>query len=319
MAQRVDNQVAVAARRRRPRGFWGDALSRLLRNRLSMVGLGVISLLAVATIFAPFLAPKGFADVDLQNAHAAPGREYLLGADFLGRDLLSRLIYGARVSLTVGVLGAAMALIIGTVYGSVSGWFGGWVDGLMMRFVDIMYALPSLLFVIILMVFFRAAITTGEDLNPVLTWIRTVDRSMGGMLVIFIGIGVTTWMTLARMVRGSILSLRETEFILAARALGATDQRIIVRHLVPNFLGPVIVYETLRIPEYILLEATLSFIGLGVSAPTPSWGLMINEGAQAMRSYPHLVLFPAITLSLTLMAFNLVGDGLRDALDPRMR
>ncbi len=301
------------------RGFWGDALSRLLSNRLAVAGSVIILALAVIAVFAPVIAPKGYAESNLVDNYASPGFKYLLGADFLGRDVLSRLIYGTRISLTVGVVGATVATGIGILYGSISGYYGGRVDNWMMRFVDLMYAFPSLLFIILLMVFFRGSTITGSELNAFLKIMGSIDRSMGGMFFIFIGIAITSWMNMARLVRGSVLALKEMEFIEAAHSLGASDIRIMARHLAPNFLGPVIVAETLNIPNYILLEAILSFIGLGVNPPTPSWGMMISEGANAMRSYPHLALFPAITLSTTLLAFNFLGDGLRDALDPHMR
>lgn len=320
MAIRVEeNKYPVLPPAGLRRGFWGDVLSRLLRNRLAVASGVIILALAVIAVFAPVIAPKGYAESNLVDNYASPGSSYLLGADFLGRDVLSRLIYGTRISLTVGIVGATMATVIGILYGSISGYYGGRVDNWMMRFVDLMYAFPSLLFIILLMVFFRGSTIIGSELNAFLKIMGAIDRSMGGMFFIFIGIAITSWMSMARLVRASILALKETEFIEAAHSLGASDIRIMARHLAPNFLGPVIVAETLNIPNYILLEAILSFIGLGVNPPTPSWGLMINEGANAMRSYPHLALFPAITLSATLMAFNFLGDGLRDALDPRMR
>lgn len=301
------------------RGLWRDALSRLVRNRLALVGGIVVLLLAVAAVFAPWLAPSGYAEGDLLDNYASPGREHWLGADFLGRDVLSRLIYGARVSLTVGVVGALTAFAIGMAYGSVSGFYGGKTDDLLMRFVDLMYSIPTLLIIILIMVYFRSAVTAADDLNAVVRAIRTADNAMGGMLVIFLGIGVSSWMTMARLSRGSVLALRESEFVMAARAAGSSDARIVLRDLLPNIIGPLIVAETLNIPHYILLEAFLSFIGLGVNAPTPSWGGMISEGIRSMRSHPHLALFPAVALSVALFAFNFLGDGLRDAFDPRMR
>ncbi|MFQ5872310.1 MAG: ABC transporter permease [Dehalococcoidia bacterium] len=314
-----ERALTLAAPARMRRGFWTDALVRLMRNRLALAGGTIILLLVLSAIFAPWVAPKGYAEASLEDNYATPGAKYLLGADFLGRDLLSRIIYGTRVSLTVGVVGATTATLIGIIYGSVSGYYGGRLDSWMMRFVDLMYALPTLLVIILLMVFFRSTALFGEQLNIFARTIFNLDRAMGGVFFIFIGIAITSWMTMARLVRGSILALKETEFVEAARTTGAGDIRIMVRHLLPNFLGPVIVAETLNIPHYILYEAFLSFIGLGVNAPTPSWGGMISEGVNGMRSFPHLVLFPAAALSITLLAFNFLGDGLRDALDPRMR
>ena len=303
----------------RGRGLWTDAARRLAENKLALIGAAVVLLLVFVAIFAPVLAPRGYAAASLKDNYATPGREFLLGADFLGRDMLTRIMYGTRVSLTVGIVGATMALLIGVVYGSMAGYYGGRIDNLMMRFVDVMYGLPTLLVIILIMVYFRSAALSGVDTNPVLRFFGTLDDAMGGMLFIFIGIGITSWLTVARLVRGMVLGLKEQDFVDAAHALGASDRRIVVRHLLPNFLGPVIILETLNVPTYILTEAFLSFIGLGVNPPTPSWGGMISEGFRGLRSYPHLVLYPSAALSITLLAFNFLGDGLRDALDPRMR
>lgn len=309
---------AMASPPRASRGLWGEAFQRLLKNRLAVVGAVAVSLLMLAAAFAPFVAPKHYAEESFPDNYASPGGKYLMGADFMGRDVLSRIIYGARVSLTVGIVGATMSMVIGVIYGTLAGYYGGRLDNLMMRFVDLMYAFPTLLLIILIMVYFRSVAASGQEQGLVKAF-RAVDTSMGGLFFIFIGIGVTAWMTMARLVRGIILSLKEKEFVQAARAVGASEARIMVYHLLPNFVGPVVVAETLNIPTYILYEAFLSFIGLGVNPPTPSWGAMINEGMLGMRSYPHLVLFPGLALALTLLSFNFLGDGLRDALDPRMR
>ena len=241
-----------------------------------------------------------------------------MGSDYVGRDLLSRIIYGARISLSVAFIGPIIALLVGTVYGLLSGFFGGKIDNLMMRIVDIMYAFPTMLLIILMMAFFRSTFAASEP-GTFTYAMNELDRRFGGMLFIFIGIGITAWMGTARLTRGQVLSLREQEFTLAARALGASRRRIIFRHLLPNVLGPLVISVTLAIPGYISTEAFLSFIGLGVNAPTPSWGSMISEGAQAIRTYPHQAILPALALSLTMFAFNFLGDGLRDALDPRLR
>ena len=255
-----------------------------------------------------------------QEGYVLVSDRYLLGADNLGRDLLSRLLYGARVSLLVALVGPAVSLLIGLPYGLFSGYLGGKVDNLLMRFVDIMYAFPNLLLIILLMAFFRASYGGREAAAGSFTKMMSdLDTAMGGMWFIFIGIGVTSWMGLARLTRGQVLSLREMEFVVAAKATGAKTPRIMWRHILPNALGPIIVNETLSIPTYIRAEAFLSFIGLGVNAPTPSWGMMIADGREVLRSYPHLALFPALALFLIMFAFNFLGDGLRDALDPRMR
>ena len=299
--------------------LWTDAFRRLIKNKLAVVGGIIILFLAFIAIFAPLIAPQHFADGDFDATYEPPGPDFRLGADFLGRDMLSRLIYGTRISLMVGTVGALFALTIGTLYGTTSGYAGGKVDNVMMRIVDILYAFPSLLFIIILMVTFKSGFTGESMQNPFIRAIAAIDKQVGGMLFIMIGISLTSWVGMARLSRGMVLSLRETEYIQAAQALGASNLRIVLRHLVPNLVGPMIVRVTLAIPGYIGTEAFLSFIGLGVDPPTPSWGMMIQEGFKAMRSHPHLALFPGIALALVMLSFNFLGDGLRDALDPRMK
>lgn len=340
--------------RRREAGLWADALRRLVRNKAAVVG-GIIIILfflmaifadtAVFTIFTgqepqPLLAPQSFEKQRLVDNNAAPlwvttlfpsmipkgepggyvqiSDQYLLGADDVGRDLLSRIIYGARVSLSVAIVGPFISLLIGVTYGTIAGYFGGRVDNLMMRFVDVMYAFPTLLLIILLMAFFRST-TSAPEPGTLRYYLVTLDNSMGGMLFIFIGIGITAWMSMARLTRGQILSLKEKEFIEAAHALGVRDTRIMRQHILPNIIGPIVVAETLAIPTYIAYEAFLSFIGLGVNRPTPSWGSLISDGARAIRTYPNQVIFPAMALAIIMFAFNFLGDGLRDALDPRLR
>jgi ABC-type dipeptide/oligopeptide/nickel transport system permease subunit len=299
--------------------LWTDAFRRLTKNKLAVAGGIIILFLAFIAIFAPLIAPSHFADGNFDATYEPPGPDYRLGADFLGRDMLSRLIYGTRISLMVGTVGALFALTIGTLYGTISGYAGGKVDNVMMRVVDILYAFPSLLFIIILMVTFKSGFTGESMQNPFVRALAALDKQVGGMLFIMIGISLTSWVGMARLSRGMVLSLRETEYIQAAQALGAGNMRIVLRHLVPNLVGPMIVRVTLAIPGYIGTEAFLSFIGLGVDPPTPSWGMMIQEGFKAMRSHPHLALFPGIALALVMLSFNFLGDGLRDALDPRMK
>ncbi|MBU1878734.1 MAG: ABC transporter permease [Chloroflexi bacterium] len=323
---------------RRPVGFWEDAFRRLIKNRASVIGgivLLVIVLLAVfADVVAPFPYDKQFlSPEDKANtvptwllpmlppntaSYAKVSNEFLLGSDTLGRDLWSRLVYGARISLLVGFIGAMTAIILGVTYGSICGFFGGMTDTLMVAFIDIMYAFPTILLIILMMVYFRSALVQ-VDPDSFQGMMKRIDDSMGGLFFIFIGIGITAWMGQARLVRGQMLSLKRKEFIEAAHTIGATNSRIIVRHLLPNVLGPVIVAGTLSIPGYISSEAFLSFIGLGVNPPTPSWGTMINDGRTAMLTYPHQIIFPGIALALVMLAFNFLGDGLRDAMDPRMR
>jgi len=298
--------------------LWKDAFRRLLKNKMAILGGAIIIVLFILAIFAPYIAPYHYAEGSLINNYAKPGTKYLLGADFMGRDLLSRIIYGTRISLSVGLIGAVTAFIIGVLYGVVSGYYGGKVDDIMMRFVDIMYGFPTLLLIILMMVLFKSsfAVTTPGTFTATLS---AIDKAFGGLFFIFIGIGITAWLNMARIARGMALSLREKEFVEAAKATGNSNLQIILKHVVPNLIGPCIVRVTLDIPRYVTFEAFLSFIGLGVNPPTPSWGMMISEGYKAIRSYPHLALYPGIALAITMLAFNFLGDGLRDALDPRMK
>jgi oligopeptide transport system permease protein len=319
---------------RKRESLWQDGLRRLVKNRAAVVGFTIILILILSAIFAPLIAPKHFATQVLKDQNTAPAwvvkvfptmkaytkinNSYPLGADYVGRDVFSRIIYGTRVSLTVAFIGPLISLLIGVIYGSISGYFGGRVDNIMMRIVDILYAFPSLLFIILLLAFFRSSLSHLTPGSPAYLLSR-LDESMGGMLFIFVGIGLTAWETMARLTRGQVLSLREKEFIEAAHTIGATNIRIMFKHILPNILGPLVVAETLAIPGYISTEAFLSFIGLGVNPPTPSWGAMISEGSNALRSYPNQAIFPALALAITMFAFNFLGDGLRDALDPRLR
>jgi oligopeptide transport system permease protein len=264
---------------------------------MAVAGGLFILLVAFAAIFAPWVAPYSYKKTDYTRTREGPTwPDHIMGTDKLGRDVFSRVIWGGRVSLTVGLVGSLTSLVIGLVYGSISGYFGGRIDNYMMRFVDVMYAFPTLLFVILIMVV----------LGP-------------GLTNIFIGIGAVAWMGMARLVRGQFLSLKEKDFVEAARMIGARPLGIISRHLLPNSLGPVIVALTLGIPGLILTEAVLSFIGLGVPPPFPSWGQMVYEGWQGLRANPHLTIFPGLAITLTMLAFNFLGDGLRDALDPMRR
>ena len=305
-----------------------------MRNKAAVVGGSIIIVLIFTAIFANIVAPYPFAEQTLVDQNKVPqwilnlfptmqpyaqlSPDYLLGADYVGRDLFSRIVYGARVSLTVAFIGPLISLIIGVTYGSISGYFGGRLDNLMMRIVDVLYAFPSLLFIILLLAFFRSTLASPTP-GTFLYTMSELDSATGGLLFIFIGIGLTAWETMARLTRGQVLSVREKEYVEAARTLGAKDGRIMFRHILPNVVGPLIVAETLAIPGYISTEAFLSFIGIGVNPPTPSWGSMISEGAQVIRTYPNQAVFPALALAITMFAFNFLGDGLRDALDPRLR
>lgn len=314
--------------------LWVDAFRRLIRNRAAVIGGTIVIILIIMAIFAPQIAPRSYEKQVLKDQNTVPAwllsvfptmkpyarisNDYLLGADYVGRDLFSRIVYGARVSLTVAFIGPLISLLIGTIYGSISGYFGGRVDNIMMRIVDVLYAFPGLLFIILLLAFFRSTLTRIEP-GTFAYSISQLDARLGGMLFIFVGIGLTAWETMARLTRGQVLSVREKEFIEAARTIGASNLRIMFRHILPNIIGPLVVAETLAIPGYISTEAFLSFIGLGVNPPTPSWGSMISDGAQVIRTYPNQTVFPALALAITMFAFNFLGDGLRDALDPRLR
>jgi oligopeptide transport system permease protein len=298
-------------RERRSAGLWSDAWGRLRKNRLALLGLFMVLFLLFLGIFGPFLAPWPYAYQDLKAVVAGGGGplppgspNHLLGTDQLGRDLLSRLLDGARISVSVAIVVQLVILLIGVPIGAIAGWFSGRLDNLLMRFTDIIYAFPDLLFIIILSVVFRET---------------AFGRTFDGLLMIFVAIGLTSWVTVARLVRGQLLSLKETEFVEAARAIGVQDRKIITKHLLPNGVGPIIVAVTLGIPGAILAEATLSYIGIGVQPPRASWGSLIAEGYKWIRSEPHLVLFPAICIAAALASFTFLGDGLRDALDPKLK
>lgn len=302
---------------RRERSPWMDAVLELTRNRAAAIGAVFVLVVVLLALFANVVAPYGFADTHFQDNYAAPGRAYLLGADNLGRDVLSRTIYGARVSLAVAFVASLVSLIIGIVYGLVAGYAGGRLDNLMMRIVDFIYGVPVIIVVILMQVYFKAMTRYGQTQGWTESLISLND-AFGGLLFVFIAIGALNWIGMARLARGLVLSYKEKEFVEAARSIGSRTDRILFRHLLPNILGPCLVNETLQIPGYILTEAFLSFIGLGVNPPTPSWGIMIQDAYQALRSNPHVLVAPAAALTLTVLAFNFLGDGLRDAFDPRM-
>ena len=274
--------------------LWEDAWIKLRKNRMALIGLGLLVFLCVVSLLTPWIAPYGYEEQNLLLGATPPSAAHLLGTDIFGRDMLTRIMWGGRVSLMVGCIATAVALAFGVIYGAVAGFVGGRVDMVMMRLVDILYALPFMIFIILLMVVF------GRNL-----------------LLLFFAIGAVEWLTMARIVRGQVMSLRKQEFVEAAHSLGLSQWIIIRRHIIPNTLGPVIVYTTLTIPSVMLLEAFLSFLGLGIQPPQSSWGLLINYGVETMEEYPWLLIFPGIALSLTLFALNFLGDGLRDALDPR--
>lgn len=294
-----------------------DAFRMFLKNKVAVASGIFLILLTLVAVFAPYVTPEGIDEQKLEDNYMEPGDKYLLGADQFGRDILSRVIFGTRVSLSVAFSAAMVSLVIGVTYGLVAGYVGGVVDNVMMRIVDVIYGFPFLIFVILLQVYFKAVAARGE--GGVAAPLVALDKRLGGMFFIFIAIGAFYWIDRARIARGQTLSYKEKEFVMAARSIGATDTQIIFRHLLPNILGPCIIAETMAIPGYIFTEAFLSFIGLGVNAPTPSWGMMVNNAQRAMRAHPHVLWPPAFALTITTLAFNFLGDGLRDAFDPRLK
>lgn len=279
--------------------LWQDAYRRLRKNRMAMLGGAITAFLLVASFLGPVLIRiawgYGYETQDLAYGAHAPSPRHWFGTDFLGRDLLTRVLYGGQISLIVGLLAASVAASVGTLYGALAGYLGGRLDGLMMRVVDVIYTLPYMFLVIVLVTIF--------------------DRSL---VLVFVALGFVGWLTTARIVRGQVLSLKEREFVLAARNVGARPGAIIFRHLIPNTLGPIVVYFTLTVPSMILQEAFLSFLGLGVQAPRPSLGAVINDGAQHMAVFWWELVFPGGVMAMLLFALNFLGDGVRDALDPRM-
>ena len=271
-----------------------DALLRLTTNKLSLFSMIYIFILVFVALITPFIAPYDYAYQDLALGASPPSSDHLLGTDTLGRDLLTRMMYGSRISLMVGFLATSVALVIGVIWGTIAGFSGGKTDAIMMRIVDTLYGIPFIILIILLMVIF------GRNL-----------------VLLFLAIGAVEWLTMARIVRSQVLNLSKQEFILSAEAMGVSKISIVFRHLIPNAMGPVIVYATLTVPQIMLLESFLSFLGLGVQPPLSSWGLLIRDGAVSMEEYWWLLIFPSLAFSLTLFSLNFIGDGLRDAIDPR--
>ncbi|MGA7672036.1 MAG: ABC transporter permease [Nitrolancea sp.] len=298
----------------RESSLWRDAFRRFRQNRLAAAAAVFIILLALSAIFVPLFSPYSYSEQNYDSINVSPSLSHPLGTDQLGRDMFSRLIFGARISLSVGIVVQIVIVLIGVPVGLAAGFYGGKIDTALMRVVDIMYAMPSLLFVIIIMTFLRGQLS--QPGGGFMSAIADLNSKLGGLLGVFIGLGLISWLTVSRIVRAQTLSLKQKEFVEAARGSGASNTRIMFRHVLPNTLAPIIVAVTLGIPRAILYEAGISFLGLGVTPPTPSWGLMISEAIRYLRSYPYMLLFPAIALSITVLAFNFLGDGLRDALDP---
>ncbi|HEX4293441.1 MAG TPA: ABC transporter permease subunit [Rhizomicrobium sp.] len=301
------SRLMVKAKDIQGRSLWVDAWQRLIRNRAAVVSIVLLGVIALMAVFAQLLSQYGYSDTDYGAISCAPnwwaprgvcnaGGTHWFGTDSLGRDLFVRVLYGARVSLSVGLVATMVSLLIGVAYGATAGYVGGRVDALMMRFVDVLYSLPFIFFVIILMVVFNR-----------------------NFFLLFVAIGAVEWLTMARIVRGQTLSIKQKEFIEAARAGGVGTWGIIRRHVIPNVLGPVVVYVTLTIPAVILAESFLSFLGLGITDPLTSWGVLIADGKDNMENYPWMLIFPCAFMTITLFCFNFIGDGLRDALDPKDR
>ena len=274
--------------------LWSDAIYRLTRNKAAMLGAFILFILIIAAALAPWIAPYSYSFQNLELGASPPSYAHLLGTDVLGRDLLSRILYGARISLLVGFVATGVALVIGVSWGIVAGYAGGRVDSIMMRIVDVLYGLPFIIFIILLMVIF------GRNL-----WL------------LFGAIGAVEWLTMARIVRGQVIGLKNQEFVMAAKAMGVSNLSMFRKHLLPNILGPIAVYATLTIPQVMLLEGFLSFLGLGIQPPMSSWGTLIKDGVESMEEYSWLLIYPGLTFTITLFALNFFGDGLRDALDPK--
>jgi oligopeptide transport system permease protein len=290
------SEIVAAAPSAATTSLWRDAWRRLLRNKLAVVGGVTVVLLCLVAIFANVLAPQSYTKANFGNIYEFPSREFPLGTDQLGRDVLSRMIYGARVSMLVGLGSQVIVLLIGVPFGALAGFVGGRTDIMMTRFIDVMYAFPRLLFVILIMSMLGA-----------------------GLMNIFIALGLTGWVGIARQTRAQVLSLKEKEFVEGARALGARGWCVLSRHVLPSALTPIVVSITFGIPEAIFTEAALSFIGVGINPPTPSWGQMVGENQQFLRSYWYLCVFPSIAIAITMLSFTFFGDGVRDALDPKMK
>jgi oligopeptide transport system permease protein len=271
-----------------------DAIRRLKKNKMAMAGFWILIFMVLIALLTPWIAPYSYEEQNLQLGASAPSAAHWLGTDVLGRDQLTRIMYGSQISLMVGFVATAVALTIGVLWGAIAGFMGGKTDAIMMRFVDALYALPFTIFIVLLTVIFGSS-----------------------MLLLFLAIGAVEWLTMARIVRGQVLNVKQQEFVEAAVSMGLSPWQIISRHIIPNVLGPIIVYTTLTIPSVILLESFLSFLGLGIQPPASSWGSLISGGVETMQEYPWLIIFPGLTLTITLFSLNFLGDGLRDALDPR--
>lgn len=297
---------AVTSKKTKSNSLWSDALRRLRKNKGSVWSAYLIIAICILSFSAPLIAPFSFEEQDMARVLMSPNSVNLLGTDSLGRDLLSRIIYGGRISMTVGMVTAFICLMIGTVYGSIAGWFGGRLDSVFMRFIDIMQSIPELVLLILVMVMFDTVNIFD-------------DPELKALTGIILALSLTGWAGIARIVRGQVLQTKQMLFVEAATALGASRRAIVFKHILPNILGPIIVTLTFQIPANVLYESFLSFIGLGLQPPFSSWGVLASEGWRSLKTYPHLMIYPGIALFVSMLAFNLFGDGLRDAFDPKMK
>ena len=312
----TDEEKATIETMRPSISYWRDAWNRLKANKVAMGGLVVIILIFIAAILGPILSPYSYDQINKGSENLAPNAQFIFGTDSLGRDLFTRTMIGARISLSVGLVAAAMISVIGIIYGAVSGLFGGWVDTVMMRIVDVIYSIPTILIVILLQVVLKAPIEKFVSSGNAPSFVSVLGV---GLISILVVLALLYWVDMARIVRGQVLTIKEQEYVMAARVLGANNKSIIFKHLIPNCIGQIIVIATLKIPEAIFAESFLSFIGLGVSSPMASLGSLSQTALKGIYSYPYMLIFPALTISLIILSFNLFGDGLRDALDPRMK
>lgn len=297
MFERISNKEKAKSEVVRPSlTYWEDVWIRMRKNKLAMLGLIVVILVTLLAIVGPMVSKYDYHTQNFAIANQGPSAAHWFGTDKFGRDSFVRVLYGARISLTVGYVASALSIVIGVIYGGISGYFGGIVDNIMMRIVEAIYAIPITIYVILFMVVLGT-----------------------GLKSIIIALAVSFWITMARIVRGQVMSLKQQEFVLAAKTLGASPVRILLKHLIPNCMGPIIVTLTLSVPDAIFQEAFLSFIGLGVPAPMASWGTLASDALEGYQLYPFQLFFPAMAICITMLAFNLLGDGLRDALDPKMR
>lgn len=296
MFEQLPVDSAAIANQRPSTTFWKDAWRRLKKNRVAMASIVVLLLIVITAIVAPMVSPYDYATQDIFAVNKGPSAEHWFGTDTLGRDIFTRCWIGARVSLTIALVATVINVLIGVLYGGISGYFGGKVDLIMMRGVEIIYTIPDLLWVIILMV------VMGSGLNTII-----------------IAIAITGWGSMARLVRGQILQMKSSEYVMASRTLGGHFRHIITKHMIPNIMGPIIIDLTFSIPSAIFTEATLSYLGMGIPVPLASWGTLANDGAKMLQLFPYQLFFPALLISLTMLSFNLLGDGLRDAFDPKLR